>query len=164
MRKFFPSLLIAFYILTTGCLKSQDGCPYKDNNLTAPASEEQMVSAYLTSNNISAIKHSSNMYYEILSAGTGGSPDVCSEVTITYSGKLTNGDEFDQGANSVFLLGGLIEGMKEGLQLIQKGGRIKLYIPPSLGYGSNNIEDGNNVVIIPANSVLIFDVTLVGFE
>ena len=164
MRKFFPCLLIAFYILTSGCLKSQDGCPYKDNNLTAPTSEEQMVASYLTANSINATKHSSNMYYEIITPGTGGSPNVCSEVTITYSGKLTNGNEFDHGSNSVFLLGGLIEGMKEGLPLIQKGGRIKLYIPPSLGYGGSDIKDGNNIVIIPANSVLIFDVTLIGFE
>ena len=164
MRNIFPCLLIAFYILTTGCLKSQDGCPYKENNLAAPASEEQMVANYISANNINAIKHSSNMYYEILSPGTGGSPNVCSQVTITYSGKLTNGSEFDHGLNSVFVLGGLIEGMKKGLPLIQKGGRIKLYIPPSLGYGGSDIKDGNNVTIIPANSVLIFDVTLVAFE
>jgi FKBP-type peptidyl-prolyl cis-trans isomerase FkpA len=58
----------------------------------------------------------------------------------------------------------LIEGWKIGLPLIQKSGKIKLYIPPSLGYGASDIKDNNGVVVIPANSMLIFDVSLVDFQ
>ncbi|MEY3433469.1 MAG: hypothetical protein RL131_1405, partial [Bacteroidota bacterium] len=42
-----------------------------------------------------------------------------------------------------------------GLPLINAGGKIKLYLPPSLGYGSRAVGS------IPANSVLIFEITLV---
>ena len=150
-------------MLSTGCLKQDTGCPYKDNSVVAPSSEEQMVLNYLNSNNITAIKHGSNMYYQTITAGTGGSPNICSGVVITYTGKLLNGTVFDQGSDKMFVLGSLIEGMKKGIPLIQKGGTIRLFIPPTLGYGPNDIKDINNVVIIPANSVLIFDVTLVSF-
>jgi FKBP-type peptidyl-prolyl cis-trans isomerase FkpA len=46
-------------------------------------------------------------------------------------------------------------GWKLGLPLIKAGGKIKLYLPPSLGYG--NSVSGN----IPANSILVFEITLV---
>ncbi|HAD33478.1 MAG TPA: FKBP-type peptidylprolyl isomerase, partial [Chitinophagaceae bacterium] len=56
-----------------------------------------------------------------------------------------------------FGLDGLIVGWQEGIPLIGAGGKIKLYLPPSLAYGSN--ANGN----IPANSSLIFDIDLLGF-
>lgn len=164
MRIYVLCFLLGSALLLTGCLKKDVGCDYKDNNFVAPSSEEQAVLNYLTSNNITATKHSSNMYYEIITPGSGGSPDVCSQVVVNYTGSLTTGAQFDSGTNRVFDLGSLIEGWKEGVPLIQKGGRIKLYIPPSLGYGPNDVKDGMGTVIIPANSVLVFDITLVNFQ
>lgn len=162
MRVFVPILLICT-LLVSGCLKSKDGCQYKENNIVAPSSEEQAVLSYITTNNITATKHPSNLYYQIINPGSGGSPNVCSKVTIDYTGTLTNGNQFDKNTTG-FVLGVLIEGMKKGVPLIQKGGRIKLYIPPSLGYGPTDVKDGNGTVIIPGNSVLIFDVTLIDFS
>jgi FKBP-type peptidyl-prolyl cis-trans isomerase len=46
-------------------------------------------------------------------------------------------------------------GWQYGLPLIKPGGKILLYLPPSLGYGSSPVGT------IPANSVLIFEVQLV---
>jgi FKBP-type peptidyl-prolyl cis-trans isomerase FkpA len=40
---------------------------------------------------------------------------------------------------------------------------MKLYIPPFLAYGSKEIKDDGGNVIIPANSILIFDLTLNSF-
>ena len=83
---------------------------------------------------------------------------------INYTGLLSNGHKFDEGKNVAFTLGSLMEGWKKGLPLIQKGGKIKLYIPPSLGYGSSDIKDNNGAVVIPANSMLIFDISLLDFQ
>lgn len=160
----FTWCLLLLAVLTGGCLKKDSGCSYSQSNVVAPASEEQMVKDYITSNSINAVKHSSNMYYEIVDQGSGGSPDLCSQIVISYTGKLTTGKIFDQSTNAVFVLGSLIDGWKKGLPLIQKGGRIKLYIPPSLGYGTRDIVDGGNNIIIPANSMLIFDITLTNFQ
>lgn len=156
MKNLFLILSFAAFV-TSGCLKSDTNCGA--STAVAPAAEGAAVQAYLTANSINAIKHSSNIYYEIISAGTGtASPTICSNVMINYSGKLTNGTVFDSNNGSIFQLSGLIEGWKIGLPLIKKGGQIRLYIPPSLGYGPS--ANGP----IPANSILIFDITLVDFQ
>jgi FKBP-type peptidyl-prolyl cis-trans isomerase FkpA len=59
-----------------------------------------------------------------------------------------------------FSLLGVIQGWTNGVPLIKKGGKIKLYIPPALGYGANTTSDGR----IPGNSILIFDVELLDFQ
>jgi FKBP-type peptidyl-prolyl cis-trans isomerase FkpA len=146
--------------VTSGCLKKGNDCQYKDENKVAPVAEEQAILNYLTANSIVATKHGSGVYYEILTAGGGAVPGLCSTVLVKYSGKLTNGTVFDSSNNAVFTLGSLIEGWKVGIPLIKAGGEIRLYIPPSLGYGSVDVKDNNGTIIIPANSILIFTITL----
>lgn len=157
-------VLVCASFLFTGCFKSSSSCPYKLSGKTAPVSEEQALATYLNNNSINAVKHGSNMYYQIINPGSGGYPDQCSNIQISYSGKLTNGNVFDAQNNVIFTLGSLIEGWKIGLPLIQKGGRIKLYIPPTLGYGAVDVKDNSNNVIIPGNSILVFDITLTSFQ
>lgn len=162
MRK-FVLCLISVALLVTSCKKNSE-CP-KDDNLVAPVMEQQALAAYLTANGITATKHANGMYYEIITTGTGGAPDLCASVRVNYTGRVnTSSTSFDAGTNTDFRLGVLIPGWKKGIPLIQKGGRIKLYIPPSLGYGAHDVEDGYGKVVIPANSILVFDVTLVDFQ
>ncbi len=162
----FAIVLLCLSTLLTSCFKSDTGCPYSSSSKTAPTNEEQALSSYISANSITAVKHGSNMYYQIITPGTGTSaPQLCSNIQINYTGQLTNGNVFDSQNNAVFTLGSLIEGWKYGLPLIKKGGKIKLYIPPSLGYGSTDVKDqttGN--IIIPANSILIFEITLTDFQ
>lgn len=152
--------LIMVAALFSGCLKTEKGCPFKDLNIVAPASEQQQIEAYLASNNLAASKHTSGLYYQVVTPGAGVTPNLCSVVSVGYTGKLTNGHVFDQKPIITFDLGRVIEGWKKGLPLIQRGGKIRLYIPPSLGYGPVDVKDQNNNVVIPANSVLIFDVEM----
>jgi len=155
--------LFSVWFLSAGCLKKETGCP-PPKNITAPSSEQQAIDDYLTANNINATKHSSGFYYHIWQQGTGESPNNCSSIVISYLGQLSNGNVFDQGQNAALKLGSLIEGWRKGLPLIQKGGKIKLYIPPSLAYGSSAIKDNNGTVVIPPNSMLIFDISLLDFQ
>jgi len=159
MQKAFVCLL-TLSLLLAGCLKKDAGCSFQISNTIAPNSEQTTLANWLASNNITtAIKYSNGMYYEIIQQGSSSSPNLCSQVTVSYTGKLTNGNTFDSESGKVLTLGSLIEGWKTGLPLIQKSGHIKLYIPPSLGYGNMDVTDGSTV-IIPANSILIFDITL----
>jgi len=160
MRKTIWGLLVI--ALTAGsCLKKDSGCPYGQSDTVAPAQEAAMVESYLSTNNITATKHASGMYYEIVDPGSGNTPHLCSQIKVAYTGKLTSGTVFDQSSSAVFTLGSLIEGWKKGLMLIQKGGSIKLYIPPTLGYGHSDVKDPQTqAVIIPAGSMLIFNITL----
>jgi FKBP-type peptidyl-prolyl cis-trans isomerase FkpA len=78
---------------------------------------------------------------------------------------ITNDIVFDQttGDNvASFELGGLIEGWKRTLPLVGEGGKLKIYVPPSMGYGSvDRINPQTGVIVIPKNSVLVFDVEVV---
>lgn len=151
------------FVLLNAC-KKDSGCGYSDQHIVAPVDEQQAVKDYLTSNNInSALKDSTGFYYEIINAGDGtGAPGLCSQVELTYTGQLTNGHVFDQ-ATTAFTLGATIEGLRKGLPLIKKGGHIMLYIPPTLAYGKTDVKDNSGAVVIPANSILIFDITMNSF-
>ena len=93
--------------------------------------------------------------------GTGAVATSGSFVTVNYTGKLQDGTVFDsttgRGPFQFQLgVGKVIPGWDQGLQGMKVGGRRLLIIPPSLAYGSQ--ANGP----IPANSTLIFDVTLLG--
>lgn len=154
------SLLVLISVLNMGCLK--DGyntfnCTAKIPEINVPAAEITQVEAYLASKGITnAVKHPAGLYYLIENEGAGSRPTLCTNVAFTYKGQLTDGTVFDQATTPVlFPLGQLITGWQIGIPLVKTGGKIRLFIPPSLGYGSRAIPG------IPANSVLIFDVTVI---
>lgn len=88
--------------------------------------------------------------------GTGEEIRKGSTATIGYVGTLDDGRVFDEGQYTfAFGQGQVIQGDDLGLQGMRVGGRRKLVIPPSLGYGREGYGS-----LIPGNSVLHFDVTL----
>lgn len=155
LRTLFVSVFIM--AMFAGCMKSEAptySCDYDPCALKAPTSEVTAVESYLAANGIQATKHCSGMYYRIDQPGTGSTATVCSNITIAYEGKLANGNVFDRSDSATFNLSGLITGWKNGIPLIKPGGRIYLYIPPTLGYGAGPYQT------IPGNSILIFRVDL----
>jgi FKBP-type peptidyl-prolyl cis-trans isomerase FkpA len=155
MKKMVTRLMMVLLLLNYSCSKKAFKCPYDPCAIVAPQSEITQLEAYLAGNNITAVKHCSGMYYQVLNPGEGAAPTGCSAVLVTYKGSLTNGTIFDQSVNPTpFSLIDLIKGWQNGIPLIQKGGKIRLYVPPTLGYGATANRD------IPANSILIFDVDL----
>jgi FKBP-type peptidyl-prolyl cis-trans isomerase len=108
-------------------------------------------------------KTASGLRYRILTPGTDPKPTASNSVKARYTGKLANGIIFDttdknNGEPLEFSLGGVIRGWTEGLQLIGKGGKIRLWVPADLGYGARDMGE------IPSDSVLEFDVELVEFK
>jgi len=162
MRKSLLGGILAIIVLISSCNKEKEqACPFTDPNITVPATEITALEAYLASKTITnAVKDPRGFYYSISTAGTGATAALCSSITINYAGKLTNEIIFDQtnGSPRTFTLGQLIPGWIKGIPLIKQGGRILLYLPPSLGYG--NQANGS----IPVNSILIFDIDLLGVQ
>ncbi len=158
------TLFFVLFITIVGvsCLKSSERtCAYPVRTITAPQAEQDSIVAYLDSNNIVAEHHPSGFYYKILNPGEGlDTMLLCSEILIDYKGQLKNGQVFDEANEAYLVLGALIEGWKKGLPLIKKGGEIILFIPPALGYGAEDYKNQNGVVVIPGNSMLIFNVKL----
>ncbi len=88
--------------------------------------------------------------------GTGATAVAGDTVTVSYVGSFTNGTVFDSGTLPPFRVGtgSVIKGFDDGIIGMRVGGKRHLIIPPNLGYGSQ--ANGP----IPANSTLVFDVTL----
>ena len=78
----------------------------------------------------------SGLQYRIVEPGSGRKPAATDKVTVNYRGTLVNGNEFDSGQGVSFPLNGVIKGWTEGMQLVGEGGKIQLFIPPSLAYGN----------------------------
>ena len=147
------ALVFVMIPLLQSCKKSQQICKEK-----TPQEEEATILAYAASNNINATKDPTGLYYEVIDPGTGAKPSSSSTVKVTYTGKLLNGQVFDQMTSpsaTGWVLSTLITGWQVGLPHISQGGSIKLIVPSSMAYGCSAIGS------IPSNSILYFEVTLV---
>ena len=155
---FFVALIIGF----SSCKKNSSVDPAEQAII-----DDNLIKDFITKNNIPAIRHESGVYYQIISLGTGNF--VYSDnttITANYAGKLLSGTVFDKtnGTPIPLKLGkfgatsGLIKGWRLGIPLIQKGGKIRLFIPSGYGYG--DMDAGK----IPANSVLDFEIELVDVQ
>jgi FKBP-type peptidyl-prolyl cis-trans isomerase FkpA len=137
------------------------------------SADEEIIKKYLVDNNITAIKTGSGLYYVITQAGSGENAKPGQEVTMNYTGKLLDGTSFDSNQDPKFGhtepfkfqlgSGQVIKGWDEGIALLNKGAKAKLIIPSPLGYGTRAMPGNpNNEKGIPANSILVFDVEMLG--
>ena len=106
----------------------------------------------------------SGVQYKIVKSGpaNGAHPTPTDTITVNYEGTLLNGQIFDssfqRGKPATFELGGLVQGWIDALQEMRPGDEWIVYIPPSLGYGSEAKGP------IPANSVLVFRLQLIAIN
>jgi FKBP-type peptidyl-prolyl cis-trans isomerase len=98
----------------------------------------------------------SGLYVLDLTVGSGETAISGARATVDYSGWLTSGRRFDFGTYA-FRLGRAeaIAGFDEGVQGMRVGGKRRLVIPPSLGYGDNGSGP------IPPKAYLLFEIELV---
>jgi len=98
---------------------------------------------------------------EYINKGTGRTPNKGEQVTVHYTGCFTNGQKFDSSVDRdepfTFVLGAhqVIAGWDLGVATLKIGDKVKLTIPPELGYGKAGYPGA-----IPPNSTLIFEVEL----
>jgi len=116
-----------------------------------------------------------------LTEGQGEKPKIGQKVNVFYAGFLQNGDLFDSNYEEVATQfnkfdqrrkmgrgyeavpmdyspeARLIAGFKEGLMTMKVGDKIRLFIPPHLGYGAAGSRG-----VIPPNADLVFDLEITG--
>ena len=108
---------------------------------------------------------SSGLRYKIIRTGEGPTPSDNDVVLVSYKGMLKDGAVFDQNSQAAFPVTSVVPGFSEGLKIMQRGGKYRLWIPAKLAYGpedQRNPETGQ--VAIPGNSELTFDVELLEFK
>jgi FKBP-type peptidyl-prolyl cis-trans isomerase FkpA len=102
-------------------------------------------------------------YFGDIQLGTGDEAVKGMTAAVSYTGWLTTGSQFDKSDPKkpfVFKIGAgsVIRGWDEGILGMKVGGRRRLIVPPAVGYGAQDHD------VIPANSVLVFDLELVAVQ
>lgn len=111
------------------------------------------------------ITTASGLVYVDTVVGEGAEAKAGHQVSVHYTGWLTNGSKFDSSKDRndpfEFSLGmrQVIGGWDEGVQGMKIGGTRKLTIPPQLGYGARGAGG-----VIPPNATLVFEVELLGLR
>ncbi len=101
----------------------------------------------------------SGLMFQTVIAGKGAKPTDADVTLVDYRGSLRNKSVFDENKGAALPVAGMIPGFTEALTMMQKGGKYRFCMPAKLGYGAQSPSPK-----IPANSALIFDVTLIDFR
>jgi FKBP-type peptidyl-prolyl cis-trans isomerase len=134
--------------------------------------DDKLITEYLDKNKIKTVKAPQGTFVEIITPGAGDAIDTSKVVKVNYTGKTLGGDKaFDSNTDSAFghkeifpvnmgaipgTPGSVIKGWTDGLSLLKKGSKARLYIPSSMAYGSRGAGGQ-----IPPNANLSFDVEVV---
>lgn len=157
-----PRILFALLVAAaaTACLESSPFVPKIEDVTFAPSLGVDLANS---------VKTASGMYYRDIVVGDGPlvrTAESGDSVFVRYTGYLRSGVEFDSNTDAPGPLtvitgappgafGSVIDGFDEGLRGMRELGRRQLIIPPALGYGSVAVGS------IPANSILVFDVSVI---
>lgn len=150
-RSFLAVLVVA--VVASSCLGGELFVPEIDKVPFAPSLNVDLENS---------TKTASGLYYRDLLVGDGTTVLMVQgdSVGVRYRGWLRNAVAFDSNTTAVTPLrfktgmGSVIDGFDEGVRGMRVNGRRQIIIPPHLGYGSASSAS------IPANSILIFEVTL----
>jgi len=149
-------LLITGISLLSACSKSETNtaCTLTAQYVNdSSATQRAQMIAFCNNNGITYTVHPSGILYQIITPGDTTKPNLCTSITMTYTGKLMTGIQFDAGTIT-YPLKDLIVGWQIAVPMIGKGGKIKMVIPSSLAYGP--VANGS----IPANSPLFFEMSI----
>ncbi len=158
MKKHLTLFFSLFVIGLTSCQKGGDVTSQQ------AAIDDAKIQAYIKANNIPAIKDPSGLYYQIITPGDPTTkPTLLSTVQLTYTNSYLDGVNFDHvdvvnyKLSKLYNSGGsMTPGLQIGLPKIGTGGRIILIVPSALGYGNTT------QFTVPANSILIYTIDLIG--
>ncbi len=142
------------------------------------AKDIELIDAHLTASNIEAQTTPSGLRYQITKPGSGANAAPGNEVSIHYAGYLLDGTLFDTSIEAVSKANGsytegrpyqpltltagggqVIPGWEEAILLMNKGSKMRVWIPSTLAYGPQQRS-----AIIKENSILVFDMEMVDIK
>lgn len=149
------SVLLGLFFIAVAFVACEKDVPF--DGVTQLEIDDAIIAKYLVDSNVTATKHSSGLYYNILESGTGNQVTETDTVYGNYTMKILKdsvllSSSIDSTYN--FLLPGYMDGWKIGVSLIRPGGVIRLLIPSTLAYQDRAVASPK----IPPYSIL--DITL----
>ena len=139
-------------LVAVGSLSLAAACSDSTASSTTPSDPiAETYSASLGVNISTMTKKSANLYYQDLTVGTGSEAVSGRSLSMVYTGWLVNGMKFDSNVGGnlfAFVLGAgqVITGWDQGLLGMKVGGKRRLVIGSTLGYG------GQGAGTIPPNA------------
>lgn len=160
--KVFLQVSILFTLLLTACSKSEEYS--RSANPSYNTTQEGEIQAYLAAHDMTMKRDSSGLYYHINNMGDSSSFMTLTSIpTLTYSRSNLKDTLLDASFAATDFNGRQLKdhiaGWQIGLRKIGRGGSISMIIPSRLGFGTNAVGS-----IIPANTILVCEVTLVDFK
>ena len=167
MHKRAMGLCFAVAFLASGCYDSAQKTGTASSQSTTSTSGAVTGGEPAASSGTGGKVHklASGLQYEDLVVGSGKMAEPGMNVSVHYTGTLTDGTKFDssldRGSPYKFQLGAgqVIQGWDEGIKGMRIGGKRKLTIPPDMAYGARGSGG-----VIPPNATLLFDVELVDVQ
>ena len=143
--------LLALLATVPGCEPTAPAGP------SDPATEEFAASLGVDIASMIQVEPSVSVYYKDMTVGTGATAVLNKQITVAYTGYLSDGTSFDSGQIGPIPLNtsNLISGWVLGVPGMKVGGKRKLVIGSSYGYGA-----GGNPPKVPGNATLVFDMEL----
>ena len=128
----------------------------------AQEKESADLDKYLADNKITTKATESGLIFIDIKKGKGNKPKATDIVKVHYVGTLLDGTKFDSSIDRKepveFPLNQVIPAWTEGLQLMSIGGKAKLIVPSTIGYGPRGQGP------IPPFSTLVFEVELLDIK
>ena len=103
-----------------------------------------------------AVRTPSGLVFQVIVEGEGVTPVSGDDAVLNYVGSFSDGSVFDRTDEPVtFDVDRLVPGFSEGLKMMRTGGKYRIVIPASLGYGERGVPGD-----IPPNAALDFTIEL----
>jgi len=149
------SVLLGLVLIAVGFFACEKDVPYDGpKQLEIDAA---IIDKYLLDSNVTATKHNTGLYYNIIRPGTGNPVALDDTVYGNYTLKILKDSVLlarTVDSTFMFIPRGYMKGWQTGLSLILPGGAIRMIIPSPLAYEQREVLSPR----IPANSIL--DITL----
>jgi FKBP-type peptidyl-prolyl cis-trans isomerase len=115
--------------------------------------EEQLFAALKGKAGVGALPD--GVHYIVIKAGTGVRPTAKDNAIGVFPDGTVFEDTFQKKKEITTLTSSLIPGLNEAIQLMPEGSVWRIFVPSALAYGPAGLPN-----VIPSNSALVFDITL----
>ena len=145
------TLLCLLLILILGACST-----YSDEDLKG---FDKTIREWIRQQNIQYKSTDSGLYYYFENKGQGQKIKYTDSVTVQFKGTLLDSTIFEiEKVPLTFAVNEVIIAWKEVLLMSERKAKIKIIVPPQLGYGNHKLDK------IPQNSILLYEIEIIDIK